>query len=730
MERNTSYYKLEIWGGVECTINRVGDNFRDQLDYTGHYTRENDIDLFAGLGFKAFRFPIIWEKHQPARDAVIDWNWTEKQLTKLQQYNITPIAGLVHHGSGPAFTSLIDDNFPSLLAEYAGKVAEKFPFIEYYTPVNEPLTTARFSGLYELWYPHHKSDRSFVKMVVNQAKGIVLSMQAIRKVNPNAKLVQTEDLGKTYATKKLQYQAKFENKRRWLVFDLLCGRFTKQHSLWKYFIKYVDEATINFFLDNPCPPDIIGVNHYVTSERFLDDAYAGYPRHNIGGNRRNRYADIEAVRANHGQPSGFKVLVRELWQRYHIPIAVTEVQLHCHREEQLRWMRQMYKSCIELIDEGIDVRAMTVWSLLGAKGWNKLLTEEGEYESGVFDIRGEQPRMTALGKLIGELSNGVEEKFPFLKEPGWWQRDMRFAKLTDRAKLNGHYAMNESSRPLLIIGKTGTLGRAFAKLCELRALSYRLLGRQDVDIADESQIERVIDLYKPWAVVNAAGFVRVDDAEAEKDICFSANVTGPENLARVCRKHGIRFMTFSSDLVFNGQKKNPYTESDEVYPLNVYGASKARSESSVLQEYPGALVVRTSAFFGPWDQYNFAHHVITTLQRDEPFTATNDVTISPTYVPDLVHNALDLLVDEETSIWHISNTGETSWYDLAREVAGRAKLNKKLILPRPLNTMKYPASRPAYSVLKSEKGMHLPVLDNALERFFFDRKTAHEIYEH
>jgi dTDP-4-dehydrorhamnose reductase len=730
MEKNTSYYKPEIWGGVECTINRVGNIYRDQLEYTGHYTRENDIDLFAGLGIKAFRFPILWEKHQPAVDTVIDWSWTEKQLQKLQSHNITPIAGLVHHGSGPAFTSLIDENFPTLLAAYAGKVAEKFPFIEYYTPVNEPLTTARFSGLYALWYPHHKTDESFVKMVVNQAKAIVLAMQAIRKVNPNARLVQTEDLGKTYSTPKLRYQATFENRRRWLVFDLLCGKLTRFHPLWKYFIKYVSEDSLKFFLENLCKPDIIGVNHYVTSERFLDEDYRKYPKHTVGGNRRNRYADVEAVRVNHGQPSGLKPLVRELWQHYKIPIAITEVQLHCSREEQLRWMRQVYKYCIELHQEGVEIKAMTAWALLGAKGWNKLLTEEGEYESGVFDIRSGEPRMTALGKLIGSLSNGVEDKFPFLKEPGWWERDFRFVKSTDRKKLNGHYASNELSRPLLIIGKTGTLGKAFARMCELRAISYRLLGRQDVDIADESQVKRVIELYKPWAVVNAAGFVRVDDAEAEKDVCFIANATGPENLARVCCRYGIRFMTFSSDLVFDGQKKNPYTESDQVYPLNVYGASKARAETMVIQQHPDALVVRTSAFFGPWDQYNFASHVITALENGQQFTATNDTFISPTYVPDLVNNALDLLIDEEKNIWHISNTGEITWYDLACEVAGRAKLNKKLVQPRSLQTMQYPAPRPYYSVLKSEKGMHLPALDSALERFFADRRTAHEFYEH
>jgi dTDP-4-dehydrorhamnose reductase len=89
-----------------------------------------------------------------------------------------------------------------------------------------------------------------------------------------------------------------------------------------------------------------------------------------------------------------------------------------------------------------------------------------------------------------------------------------------------------------------------------------------------------------------------------------------------------------------------------------------------------------------------------------------------------------LLIDEEKNIWHISNTGEITWYDLACEVAGRAKLNKKLVQPRSLQTMQYPAPRPYYSVLKSEKGMHLPALDSALERFFADRRTAHEFYEH
>lgn len=117
----------EIWGGIECTINRVKDSYFDQLEYGGHYDRQEDLDLIAGLGVKALRFPILWERHQPGKDAKIDWTWTESRLLQLQSLNIKPIAGLIHHGSGPEYTSLISDNFADGLKDYALNVATKFP---------------------------------------------------------------------------------------------------------------------------------------------------------------------------------------------------------------------------------------------------------------------------------------------------------------------------------------------------------------------------------------------------------------------------------------------------------------------------------------------------------------------------------------------------------------------------------------------------------------------------
>ena len=134
----------EMWAGLECTINRVGDKYYDQLARNGHYERPGDVDLLAGLGVKSVRYPLLWERHQPAQDAIIDWLSTQRSLEKLKAQGIRPIAGLVHHGSGPAWVSFYDGSFEKGLEAYALQVARQFPWLEYYTPINEPLTTARF----------------------------------------------------------------------------------------------------------------------------------------------------------------------------------------------------------------------------------------------------------------------------------------------------------------------------------------------------------------------------------------------------------------------------------------------------------------------------------------------------------------------------------------------------------------------------------------------------------
>jgi dTDP-4-dehydrorhamnose reductase len=409
----------------------VGNQYFDQLERNGHASRLSDLDLFAELGVRAIRYPVLWERTAPDGPESADWSWADQRLGRLRSLGIRPIVGLVHHGSGPRHTSLVDPAFPEKLAQFARAVAERYPWVDSYTPVNEPLTTGRFSGLYGHWYPHGRDELTFARTLLNQCRATVLSMQAIREINPKAQLVQTEDLGKTLSTPLLAYQAEFENERRWVSFDLLCGRVRRDRAgsrMWHH-LRFlgVEEAQLDWFADNPCPPDVLGLNHYLTSVRFLDERTQRYPCQARGGNGRHEYADVEAVRVCR-EDAAFspKTLLKEVWERYKLPLAVTEAHLGCTREEQLRWLGEIWDAANSLRREGVDVRAVTAWSLVGAHDWNTLLTRgDGHYESGVFDVRGDHPRPTALARMVRDLAHGRQPDHPVLGVPGWWHRPIR-----------------------------------------------------------------------------------------------------------------------------------------------------------------------------------------------------------------------------------------------------------------------------------------------------------------
>ncbi|MBM6579801.1 sugar nucleotide-binding protein [Microvirga sp. BT689] len=707
---------LELWGGLECTVARVGDDYRDQSLETGYHDRIEDLDRIAELGIRTLRHPVLWEKISPESPDRTDFSWQDTRLKRLQELKIRAIAGLCHHGSGPRYTHMLDPAWPELLARHAANVAERYPHLDLYTPVNEPLTTARFCGLYGHWHPHGTSYESFLKILVNECKATVLSMRAIRKVRPDAQLVQTDDMGKTFSTPTLAYQAEHENQRRFLSFDLLCGMVDRNHPWWRILLDHgVAQADLELLLEADAAPDIIGINHYLTSERYLDERMNRYPEHHWGGNGRHRYADVEAVRMP--LPSadlGPAARLREVWERYKRPIAITEAHHGSTRDDQLRWLMEVWNDVNTLRDEGAEIRAVTVWSLYGAVDWNSLLTRRnGFYEPGPFDVRASAPRRTALAHAAESLATTGNFDHPVLDRAGWWKRDIRFYKRPSKESRACWLA--DEPRQLLITGATGTLGRAYSRLCDFRGLNHVLLSRQDMDIADPKSVARALECHRPWAVVNTAGYVRVAEAENDRKACFRENATGAAVLAKVCADLGIPLVTFSSDLVFDGTLGRPYVESDAVSPTTVYGESKAEAERRILKAHDRALILRTSAFFGPWDRYNFVWSILNTLSKGEGVEASLDI-VSPTYVPDLVNTSLDLLIDGGTGIWHMANIGETSWCDLAAMAAERAGFDPNLVtdagdLPV-LNT-----------ALSTERGILMPRLESALDRFFVDNEV-------
>lgn len=663
------------------------------------------------------RYPVLWERTvrpgSPSSDPEYDWSWADERLGRLRQLGVEPIVGLLHHGSGPVWTDLLDDAFAPGLARFAAGVAQRYPWVTRYTVVNEPLTTARFSALYGHWYPHRRDDDAFIRALVNQCRAVVLAMQAIRAVNPNAQLVQTEDMCKVFSTAALAEKAAFYNDRRWLTFDLLCGRVNEKHPLWAYLRHASGEAGLQFFLEHPAPPDVIGLNYYLTSDRFLDDRTERYP--GLAAHPDPvPFVDIEAVRVEGCGPVGHAQHIRDIWDRYGLPIAITEVHLGCSREEQLRWLREAWDAGCAARAEGIPLIAVTPWALMGSMDWDSLLVcDRQRYEAGAFDVRN-GARPTAIAGAVRELASGREIAHPAARGFGWWHQP----------SAHGTRQSTSTRPPLLITGATGTLGRAMARICERRGLAYRLVSRSEMDIANPEEVARVVKALRPWAIVNASGYVRVDDAEYEVERCWRENVRGPEVLAQAAAQSKLPFVTFSSDLVFDGETDAPYTERAQVAPLSVYGRSKAAAEQIVIDIYPQSLIVRTAAFFGPWDPYNAVTMAMQTLSAGEVTHPSGDSVVSPTYVPDLVSACLDLLIDGEHGIWHLANDGAVTWAELEQAAAVEMGLNVDLIQPCRTDELALVAPRPRYSALGSERCQLMPPLDSAVARYVRELETS------
>lgn len=709
--------RLELWGGVESTLNRVADSYMEQLERSGHALRISDLDSFADLGIAALRQPVLWELTAPRSLHDPHWEWSDRWLQRLRELGIRPIAGLLHHGSGPRYTNLLDDAFPQKLASYARSVARRYPWLRDYTPVNEPMTTARFSALYGHWYPHARDDRSFLRALLNQCKGIVLAMRAVREINPDARLIQTDDLGKVFSTPALSYQADFENERRWLSFDLLCGRVGKEHALWKYLLHAgLREQDLEWFADPSTAPDVLGFNYYVTSERYLDDAIGRYPSHLHGGNGRHRYADVEAARVRREGIAGPGRLLREAWERYSLPMAITECHNGCTREEQLRWFVEVWSQAEQLRSENVDLRAVTAWSLLGAFDWASLVTKKlNRYEPGIFDIRAPEPRATALVPLLRTLARGGRVSHPLLAIPGWWHRPERlchgmsigddgdrFVAVARRSEVP------KSARPILVTAGDGPLGAAFGQACTTRAIPWRLL-RHGESATSSFRLAALFDRINPWAVIHAAGEPETTGSEES-----TASPTIGSMLAAECARRNLPFVGLSSQFVFRPAAQQVRLESDSPDPILAKGRADLLAETEILRKHPGALLIRTGELLDPGDSRSFVYRMLAAVLSDKGFPAANDSLVSLTFVPDLVDVALDLMIDGESGVWHLTNPEPLSWNDLASMAVLAAGLDDGKVIACTRAELERDNPQQWSTALGTERGWLMPSVEEVM----------------
>ena len=400
---------------------RVRGEVRDQLVATGHADRGDDIDRLASLGVTGIRQPVLWGwRASGAGD--VDWTWADRRLERLRSLNVEPVIGLLHHGAGPDGRTLLDPDMPAAFAAYARRVAERYPWVEHWMPINEPATTARFAGLYGWWEPHRSDDAAFAAIVVNQCRAIRAAMRAIRGVIPSARLIVNDDVGKTFSTPLLRYQAEFDSERRWLALDLLTGTFHRGDLLWPYLDAAGQSDRVRGLIDDPEPPDAIGLDYYVTSDRFLDERLDRYPASTWGGNGRHRYADVEVARVANVEFEGWQGRIAEAADRYGLPLALTEVSMAGEELDRAAWFGEAWDAACDARRRGIDVISVTAWAAFGASGWESLLVDRvGKYEPGVFDTTGRDVVRTPLADILVAAAAG-DMTGP---SDGWWRQPSR-----------------------------------------------------------------------------------------------------------------------------------------------------------------------------------------------------------------------------------------------------------------------------------------------------------------
>lgn len=248
----------------------------------------------------------------------------------------------------------------------------------------------------------------------------------------------------------------------------------------------------------------------------------------------------------------------------------------------------------------------------------------------------------------------------------------------------------------LITGAAGMLGRDVATV--LDGAEVTALGRAQLDITDADAADDAVRGHD--VVVNAAAWTDVDGAETAEAAATAVNGAGPANLASACARHGARLVHVSTDYVFDGAATSPYPEDAPTAPRSAYGRSKLAGERAVLSALPGAgYVVRTAWLYGEHGG-NFVKTMARLAAGRDTLDVVDDQRGQPTWSMDVARSIAGLVrADAPAGVYHATNSGETTWFGLARAVFAHLGLDPSRVRPTTTDRFPRPAPRPAYSVL-------------------------------
>ncbi|MBD0831220.1 dTDP-4-dehydrorhamnose reductase [Aestuariibaculum sediminum] len=261
---------------------------------------------------------------------------------------------------------------------------------------------------------------------------------------------------------------------------------------------------------------------------------------------------------------------------------------------------------------------------------------------------------------------------------------------------------------VLVTGSNGQLGQSLKALSkQYNQIEFVFTDSKVLDITNKEQVNQFFEKEVFHYCINCAAYTNVDQAEIEKEKAFTVNAEGVKNVALACKTHGVILIHISTDFVFDGEKKEPYTETDVPNPINVYGASKLQGEVEIRKILKEHFIIRTSWLYSEYGS-NFMKTMLQLAKTRDEISVVSDQIGTPTYAVDLVHVIIKIIRCKNSTfgIYHFSSEGAVSWYGFAKSIFDKFKVKVKL---NPVSTGDYVtlAKRPNYSVLDTVKSKEI-----------------------
>lgn len=382
--------------GIENSIPKIQNNRVrvDEMEKCGHYEKwRTDFDLVQEQGIIFLRYgPPLYRTFLGVDH--YDWSFADETFADLRKRNIIPITDLCHFGVPDWIGDFQNPDFPHLFAAYAKAFAQRFPWVQLYTPINEMYITATFSALYGWWNEALQSDQAFVTALKHIVKANVLAMQNIIEVRPDAIFIQSESSEYFHAENpKAIKPAEIMNAKRYLSLDLNYGRRLNSE-MYEYLMDNgMTRDEYHFFLGNKLKHHcIMGNDYYITNEHRVTAEGATYPS---------------------GEVFGYDAITWQYYDRYGLPVMHTETNFTQGEkgDEAVYWLWKEWANVLRVRNDGIPVVGFTWYSLTDQVDWDTALRENNGHVNpvGLYDL---ERKIRPVGQAYKQLIMDWGEVLP------------------------------------------------------------------------------------------------------------------------------------------------------------------------------------------------------------------------------------------------------------------------------------------------------------------------------